>query len=211
MNAKPGSPFEFHDASQLSPRDIYNWMAQLIVPRPIAWVTSLGPSGVVNLAPFSFFNGVCSQPPTLMLSITHARGGLKKDTLRNIEISREFVVNLSPWRIRERINQTSAPYPPEVSEAEEIGAKLLPSVHVRPPRLAETPAQFECRLDRIIEIGEGRPGGASLVLGQILGVHVDPGLLREGRVDPRLLDPASRLGGSQWAALGEIESLERAD
>ncbi len=202
------------DPQELRKRDIYFLMIGSIVPRPIAWVTTLSRDGVPNLAPFSYFNGVCSNPPTLSLCIGHRRweGKLvKKDSLRNIEETGEFVVHVATEESADVINASSAEFPPETSEIEELGLECVPSEVVAPPRLSAAPLAFECRRERVLMIGE--PPLTGLVLGQVVRFHVSERVWDEktGRVDVRKLRPLARLGGEEWARLGEIERRPRPD
>ena len=188
----------------------YRRMVSLITPRPIAWVTSENKNGVVNLAPFSFFNGVCSDPPCLSVAIARNGDGSKKDTLRNIESAREFVVHIPHDALAESVNFTSAPFPPEVSEVSAAGLTTTPSTLVGPPRIVECLAAFECQLETLVAVGGEHAGSATLVIGRILCTHVDENLLDERlRIDVRKLRPVARLGGNQWSRLGEIFTLER--
>lgn len=196
------------DFTKLPSRDIYRWMIHAIVPRPIAFVSTVDENGVVNLAPFSFFNGVSSSPPCLAFSITKKGDGSKKDTLRNLEKSGEFVVNASQEGIVEQVNAASEEFPYGVSEVEKIGLSTTPSLFVRPPRIAECDFQMECRLEKQVEIGEG-PGSATLVIGRILGLHVAERILTDGKIDYTKLKPLARLGGKQWLKGGEVFELTR--
>jgi flavin reductase (DIM6/NTAB) family NADH-FMN oxidoreductase RutF len=195
-------------------RDIYFLMISAIVPRPIAFVSTRSAAGVTNLAPFSYFNGVTSKPPLVSISIGQRRweGKLvKKDTLRNIEETGEFVVNAATEPLLERLNQTSAEYPPNVSEIEAAGLTPLPSDIVAPPRIKESPIHLECRLERIIWLGDEPQNG--LVIGEVVRFHIDEAVWDpENRtIDPERLKPVSRLGGTLYGALGGITSLPRPD
>jgi flavin reductase (DIM6/NTAB) family NADH-FMN oxidoreductase RutF len=196
------------DARELSGREAYRWMVDTIVPRPVAWITSLSSEGVVNLAPFSYFSGVCSRPPTLAVSIANKRGGQPKDTLHNIRQRGEFVVHIAATQQAQQLNASAVEAPPTVSEAGLLGLELLPSARIDVPRLAEARVAMECRCSRIIDHGDGP--GVGLVLGEILCWHVEPALLRkDGRLPAVNLDPLARLGGQDYAELGTVFSLER--
>src|SRR5271170_4287970 len=136
------------DFSALATRDAYRWMVGTILPRPIAWVSTVAPDGRTNLAPFSFFQGVTANPPTLMFVPVNGRDGTKKDTVRNIELVPEFVVNLVPRSLAEAMNQTAALLPYGESEFEAYGIAAAPSSRVRPPRVADAPVAFECSLQQ---------------------------------------------------------------
>lgn len=197
------------DFSSLSPRDAYAWMVTTILPRPIAWVSTISAEGKINLAPFSFFQGVCANPPTLMFVPVNTREGAKKDTTRNIEAVPEFVVNLVPFALAEPMNATSAMLPHGESEFEKFGVVAAPSERVRPPRVAAAPVAFECALDRIVHIGEG-PLAANVMFGRILVAHVSDAVLgSDGRPDAAKLDLIGRLGGEAFTRTRETFELVR--
>src|SRR5688500_13785386 len=175
------------DVSTRNPRDAYGWMISTILPRPIAWVSTISSDGKTNLAPFSFFQGVTSNPPTLMFVPVNTRDGTKKDTVRNIEQVPEFVVNVVPFALAEQMNATSALLPYGDSEFERFGIAATPSERVRPPRVAAAPVAFECTLDRFVHIGEG-PLAANVVFGRIQLMHVSETVLTNGKPDPTKLD-----------------------
>jgi flavin reductase (DIM6/NTAB) family NADH-FMN oxidoreductase RutF len=199
------------DFSSLEPRDAYAWMISTIMPRPIAWVSTLSLEGRTNLAPFSFFQGVTSNPPTLMFVPVNNRSGVKKDTIRNIEQIPEFVVNLVSYAQAGQMNSTSALLPYGESEFEAFGVDALPSERVRPPRVAGAPVAFECTLDRIVHIGE-ESLGANVVFGLIHLAHVSDAVLGpDGRPDPGKLDLIGRMGGNTYARTTERFDIERPD
>jgi flavin reductase (DIM6/NTAB) family NADH-FMN oxidoreductase RutF len=199
------------DFARLPVRDIYAWMTGTILPRPIAWVSTISADGKTNLAPFSFFQGVCSNPPTLMFVPVNARDGAKKDTVRNIEHIPEFVVNLVSFVLAEQMNATAALLPYGESEFEKFGIAATPSERVRPPRVAAAPVAFECTLDRIVHIGEG-PLAANVVFGRIHLAHVSDAVLGpDGKPDPAKLDLVGRLGGELYATTREHFTLKRPD
>ncbi len=199
------------DFAALSPRDAYTWMIGTILPRPIAWVSTISAAGDVNLAPFSFFQGVCANPPTLMFVPVNTRDGAKKDTVRNLEEVPEFVVNLVPFALAEEMNATSASLPYGESEFEKFGIAAIASERVRPPRVAAAPVAFECTLDRFVHIGEG-PLAAHVTFGRIVVAHIDDAVLgANGRPDPAKLDLIGRLGGELFARTTERFALPRPD
>lgn len=179
---------------------IYKLMTGLIVPRPIAWVTTRSVGGVVNLAPFSAFTFLSTKPPIIGVSITR-RSGVLKDTARNIEATGEFVVNIADDTFLDPLHASSAEYPPDVSEPSALGLALAPSMSVGPPRLADVPAAMECRLERIVEFGEL---GTRLVAGEIVRFHVRDGLLVDGKIATDQLRPLGRVAGPRYAKLGEV-------
>jgi len=197
------------DFSALKPREAYRWMVSTILPRPIAWVSTLSPSGKANLAPFSFFQGVTANPPTLMFSPVNTREGTKKDTVRNIETLPEFVVNLVPFALAESMNLTSASLPYGESEFEAFNIAPHPSERVRPPRVAAAPVAFECTLDRFVTIGEG-PLAANVIFGRILVAHINEAVLGpDGHPDFAKLDLIGRLGGDSYTRITDRFDLER--
>lgn len=199
------------DFSTIPPRDAYRWMIHTILPRPIAWVSTINENGQTNLAPFSFFQGVTANPPTLMFVPVNDRHGVKKHTVQNIERVPQFVVNLVSAELGEAMNRTSATLPYEESEFETFGIPAAPSVRVRPPRVAASPIAFECELDRIVLIGEG-PLAANVVFGRILLVHVRDDVLGDrGLPDPLKLKLIARLGGDSYAAVNSVFDMERPD
>ena len=146
--------------------DVARLLIDVVTPRPIAWVTSVSPAGVVNLAPFSFFNAFGANPPVVVFSPTLTRAGQKKDTLRNVEATGEFVVNVAVASLAEQVNRSSKELPPGESEVEYVGLHTAPSVKVRPPRLVESPVSLECRLHTLLPIGTG-PIAGNLVVGEV--------------------------------------------
>jgi flavin reductase (DIM6/NTAB) family NADH-FMN oxidoreductase RutF len=181
-------------------------LTSLIVPRPIAWLSTIGSDGSLNLAPFSFFNAVAGNPPTLMVSIGQ-RKGAPKDSLRNIQETGEFVVNLVGEELVEAMNLTSGEYNYEVDEFGLAGLESAPSVEVRPPRVARAAAALECRATLIIPV-EGST--YTMVLGHVLRYHLREDLLRpNGLADPQILRPVCRLAADEYAVLGPVFSLAR--
>jgi len=197
------------DFSQLAPRDAYAWMTGTILPRPIAWVSTVAQDGRTNLAPFSFFQGITSNPPTLMFSPVNTRDGTKKDTVRNLEHVPEFVVNLVSYALAEQMNATAAMLPYGESEFERYGIAPMASERIRPPRVAAAPVAFECTVHQVVHIGEGA-FAANVVFGRILLAHVSDTVLDpEGRPDAGKLDLVARLGGSGYARTTDRFELKR--
>jgi flavin reductase (DIM6/NTAB) family NADH-FMN oxidoreductase RutF len=189
--------------------DVYHLLVGLVTPRPIAWVTTLSPTGGVNLAPFSFFNAFGANPPIVVFSPTLRRDGSKKDTLLNVEASGEFVLNAAVAELAELVNLSSKEIPTEESEIELTGLSTVPSVKVKPPRVDESPAQMECRVRQIIPCGSG-PIAANLVIGEVVMIHVRDDVLDEsGRPDPRKLRTVARLGGDYWCYTSDLFELKR--
>jgi flavin reductase (DIM6/NTAB) family NADH-FMN oxidoreductase RutF len=179
-------------------RNIYKLMIGLIVPRPIAFVSSASPDGVLNLAPFSFFTGISANPPVICFCpMVRASDGLTKDTLRNIESTREFVVNIVSEDFVEPMNVCSTEFPPDVSEFEKSGLTPIPSDLVKPPRVKESRINLECKLVQIVTVSS-KPLGGSIVLGEVLRFHVDDGLIDDFKIDPDKLRPVGRMGGPTY-------------
>jgi flavin reductase (DIM6/NTAB) family NADH-FMN oxidoreductase RutF len=178
-------------------------MNSVILPRPIAFVTTVNAAGRVNAAPFSWFCALSSNPPLLGVSISPRDGG-PKDTLRNVRETRELVVNVVTEAMAAQIVKASGDWPGDVDELALVGLTAMPSDLVRPPRVAESPVSLECRLDRELALGE-----SCFVVGEILRAHVRDEVLTEGRVDVAKLRPLARLGGEQYTGLGELLRLPR--
>ncbi len=190
------------------PRDPFN---QLVVPRPIGWISSVGRDGHVNLAPFSFFNAVAYVPPQVMFATTgpHSVGG-DKDSLRNIRETGEFVVNLATWSLRDAVNASSAPAPPGVDEFEVAGLTKGAARVVSPPYVAESPVHLECVLTTTVELPTPDPDDRNtVVFGEVVGVDIADGAIVEGRVDVLRLDPIARLGYDQYTRVVEVFSMTR--
>ena len=185
------------DPASIPAADVYALLTGCVVPRPIAFVSSLSESGVANLAPFSFFNAGGASPPSLVFSTVTSGAGRDKDTLHNVRATGEYVVHIAPYGLRERMNQASADYPPEVDEFEMAGFTKAPSVRVKPWRAAECPIAMECRLFKIVEHGEGAYR-ANYVIGEVLLFHIAESVLNGLRVDSASLDAIARLGGPNY-------------
>ena len=197
------------DVKDLSASDFYRQMISVIVPRPIAWVSTRSPDGVDNLAPFSYFTGVGSRPPTLLFCPARQRDGRPKDTMANIEATGEFVVNIVPARLAEQMNQTAASVPPDVSEFDLARLETLEGQQVRVARVKEAPVQIECRLRELICLDDG-PGGANIVLGDILLLHMHPDVVGpDGLPDPQHLDAIGRMGGLTYTRTRDRFDLPR--
>jgi flavin reductase (DIM6/NTAB) family NADH-FMN oxidoreductase RutF len=198
--------------SQLAHREFYHILISAVAPRPIAWVSSLSASGQPNLAPFSFFNAVCANPPLLAFAPSMRLpkksgaaagapaghpGGTPKDTLRNIRETGEFVINVVTFELAEAMNLTSGEYDASINEFEVAKLASAPSKIVRPRRVAESPVSFECKLHQILDFNPG-PEGGSLVIGEIVSVHIDERHMKDGRLDRNSLDLIGRMGGIQY-------------
>jgi flavin reductase (DIM6/NTAB) family NADH-FMN oxidoreductase RutF len=195
------------DPQIVAPQSIYKLLIGCVVPRPIAWVSSLSEDTVPNLAPFSFFMAVCNNPPTLAFS-SGRREDKKKDTVRNIEYTQDFVVNLVDDALAEQMNLTSGEYPPEVDEFALTGLTAAPGVKVKAPRVAEAPISMECRVVQILPVGHGPH---SLVLGEIVYFHIRDDLYNPstGRIDMQRLHPVGRLAGNLYTHVHDIFEMKR--
>jgi flavin reductase (DIM6/NTAB) family NADH-FMN oxidoreductase RutF len=201
MNVRP---------EQVPHREFYRILISTVAPRPIAWVSTLH-DGRLNLAPFSFFNAVSAKPPMLAFcpSLRVVDGhSVPKDTLRNIRETQEFVVNVVTFAVAEAMNVTSGEYDSLVDEFALAKLTTRPSQVVRPPQVAESPVSFECKLNRIIDFGTEAPSG-SLVIGEIVSIHLEDNVLKDGRLDPDSLDLIGRMGGMQYSRTTERFDLKR--
>ena len=183
----------------------------LIVPRPIGWVSSISREGVVNLAPYSFFNGVADQPPMIMIACNGTSGGgRRKDTITNIEETGEFVVNLATQALTEQMNTSSAMVPAEVDEIELAGLTPEPAELVKPPRVAESPAHLECKHWKTVPLPANDPAQPNnLVLGSVVGVHIDESILTDGLVDTLKFKPLARLGYMEYTVVDNVFTMMR--
>ena len=190
--------------ANLSHGDLYGLILNSVAPRPIAWVSTLSASGQPNLAPFSFFNCVCVEPPLLAFAPGHrspkqaaAVHGEPKDTLRNVRETKEFVVNIVTYDLAEVMNLTSGEYDASVNEFELARLAMAPSQVVKPPRVAASPVSFECKLYQILDFSP-LPQSGSLVIGKIVSIHVDDEHMKDGKLDRNSLDLIGRMGGIQY-------------
>ena len=192
------------DLGALDRRAAYKAMISLVIPRPIAFVSTLGPAGNVNLAPFSYFNGVSSAPPIVSISVGPKRGGTK-DTAANVRREGEFVVNVVTPELMEGVIVGATDHPPEVSELELARLTAAPSTKIRTPGVKESPIRMECTLQQIVDV----EGGTSLILGRVVHVHVDDAIWVDGRVDPKRLTFVGRLGDDFYCRVNDIFEAAR--
>jgi len=197
------------EPSQIGYSDIYKLMIGMIVPRPIAFVSTVDAAGIRNLAPFSYFTACSSNPPMVCFSTT-VRSGPRphKDTLENVRATGEFVVNIVSEEFAEKMNMTSAEVPPEVDEFLLSGLTPIASDLVKPSRVAESKAQMECRLRQIITVSD-KPGGGFLILGEVLRFHVLESLLDGYKIDPDKLKAIGRMGGPTYARTRDRFEMQR--
>jgi flavin reductase (DIM6/NTAB) family NADH-FMN oxidoreductase RutF len=192
--------------TDLAPRDAYRLLTSAVVPRPIGWASTLGADGSLNLAPYSFFNGVGGSPPTVMISVGERKGQVK-DTLRNARETGEMVINIVDADLAEKMNMTSGDWAYGVSEFAAAGLTPAPSTDVRPPRVAEAKVALECRVTQIVPVEHT---GYTMILGRVVRFHIRDGLLRpNGLIDPVALGPIGRLGGDEYTRLGEVFEMGR--
>jgi len=186
------------DMNAIAGLKAYQWLASTVVPRPVAWVSTLSREGVGNLAPFSFFQVLTGTPPTVMISPLHMNDGSLKDTARNIIDTGEFVISLVPHAMVDAMNETSPSFAHGVNEFEQVGIEQAPSLHVKPPRVLKSPVSLECQAVQIQPYPPEQPS-CHLILGRVLTMHIDEAVLdAQGQVDPAKLDLVSRMGGAWY-------------
>jgi flavin reductase (DIM6/NTAB) family NADH-FMN oxidoreductase RutF len=193
------------DPATIEKRQIYRLLTGAVVPRPIGWASTLSKSGVSNLAPFSFFTVVCVIPPMISLTIASNPDGTEKHTLKNARDTGEFCFNVVTEQVwREMVDSANA-FPAGDSEFSETGLTPIPSVKIAAPRVKEVPIHFECKLERVLELG---PNRHPLVIGEVVYMHVDPSCMTNGYIDMKKLNPIGRLNGFSYATLGKIFERE---
>jgi flavin reductase (DIM6/NTAB) family NADH-FMN oxidoreductase RutF len=193
------------DPKSKTTTELYYLMTAAIVPRPIAFVTSVSGSGVVNAAPFSYFNAICTSPPTVMIAVGR-RDGEMKDTARNVREKQEFTINVVDETLAAQMNIAAGTYPPDVSEIDVSGLSLTPGEIISVPRITESPIQFECVLAKALEIGNDP---TDLLLGEIVLLHIREDVLREGKIQPDLLKAVGRLSGSYYCRTTGLFQIRR--
>jgi flavin reductase (DIM6/NTAB) family NADH-FMN oxidoreductase RutF len=178
----------------------------IVAPRPIGWITSISARGEINLAPYSYFNGICSRPNLVMFASES-----RKDSVTFIAETREFVCNLATWDLREQMNATSAPLPRGVNEMESAGLEAAPSRLVKPPRVKASPCALECKLVDIIQMrtADGTPLDNHVVFGQVIGIHIDERFIKDGRLDTAAMRPIARCGYDEYTAVESIFAMQR--
>ncbi|MED4206783.1 flavin reductase family protein [Neobacillus mesonae] len=196
------------DPESLSERENYKFLIGSIIPRPIAFVTSISKDRVLNGAPFSYFNIVSSNPPLISLSIQRS-AGRQKDTARNIIESKEFVVHIVDEQNVEKINKTAATLPPNESEIDLANLTPVESVKISIPGVKEAKIRMECLLEQSLELGGLDTPGCDLIIGKVVQFHIERDIYENGRIDPRGLAAVSRLAGINYAKIGEIFEMDR--
>lgn len=194
--------------TSLSSGEIYKILSGSVLPRPIAWVSTLDTSGKINLAPFSFFTVASVNPPVLCFSPLISDNKLEKDTLRNILQTGEFIINVVSYDLVEQMNQTSAPYPAGVNEFMKAGVTPSPSTAISAPGVKEALIRFECTLNQILPFGL-EPMAGNLILGDICHIHLHPDVYKNGKVDCEVLDPVGRLSGIQYSTIRDHFEIKR--
>jgi flavin reductase (DIM6/NTAB) family NADH-FMN oxidoreductase RutF len=189
----------------------FNPFKSCVIPRPIGWITSLDKAGVVNLAPYSYFNAVSDDPPMVIFSTTsrHHDGELK-DTLKNVEETKEFVVNIATWDLRTAVNITSANFDRGVSEVEKAALETVPSIIVKPPRIKGSPIQLECVYYQSVQLPVIDHNHTNrIVIAKVVGIHVDDTIIVDGQIDVTKFKPLARLGYSEYAVIESIFTMDR--
>ncbi len=181
-----------------------------VVPRPIGWISTIGADGAVNLAPYSFFNAVATEPPMVMFSSNGKQAHGTKDSVANAEATGEFVCNMATWDLRDPMSQTSRPVPPEVDEFELAGLETQPSELVKPPRVKASPIHLECVYHQTLELPCDIEGGRNAIcLGRVVGVHVRDEFLTDGKVDIARIKPLARLGYQDYTVAEKVVKITR--
>jgi len=194
--------------ANLNRKNLHELVMGAIAPRPIALVSSVGEDKIFNLAPFSCFAPLCLKPPLIGLHIAWRKDGQKKDTLKNVEFSKDFVVNVVNESLAKAMNQTSAEYPSNVDEFKEVGLTPINSELVKAPRVAESPINMECKLVQILEVGEV-PTGGHIIIGEIVLIHLEDAFWTGDHEDMAKLRLIGRLGGEFYCRTIDIFEMER--
>ena len=195
--------YDTRDNSRTLPHDPFK---AIMAPRPIGWITSISAKGEINLAPYSYFNGVLSRPNLVMFS---SEG--YKDSVRNIEETGEFVCNLATWDLRDAMNSTSAPVARGVNEMERAGLAPAASKLVKPPRVAASPAALECKMLQIVPLKDldGKALDGHVVIGRVIGVYIDDRFIHDGRLDTAAMKPIARCGYDEYAVIDSMFKMSR--
>jgi len=199
-DSRPDSPSRvLFDPAELDRGAFYRVMNSVVVPRPIAWVCSRSADGVLNLAPHSFYTVACVEPPIVQFTSVG-----RKDSLNNVQATREFTVSLTPEALFEQINATGTDFPPDTNESEVCGVHMEPSERVGVPRVAASPVSLECTLHSTVELGD-----STVVFGRVLLITAWDRAVRDGRPRIEELKPLARLGGNEWSTIGEVREIRR--
>ncbi|HLF52834.1 flavin reductase family protein [Flavobacterium sp.] len=197
------------DPQEIDQKSIYKLLTGAVIPRPIGWISSISEEGILNLAPFSFFNAVGDDPPHVMFSTVRTNDS-NKDTLNNVLATKQFVVNMVTEELVEKMNITSQPIPSDESEFDLAGLTPSASIKVKPPRVKESPITMECELVHHYTLENHKFGGATIIIGKVVMFHVDESvLLDDFKINLETYKPVARLAGSNYSKLGEIFSIKR--
>ncbi|MEH7336806.1 flavin reductase family protein [Neobacillus drentensis] len=196
------------DPATNTERENYKFLIGSIIPRPIAFVTTISKDGILNGAPFSYFNIVTANPPMISLAIQRPEGR-QKDTARNIIEAKEFVVHIVDEQNVEKVNKTAAILPPDQSEIELANLTPIDSIKISVPGVEEAKIRMECVLEHSVELGGSESPGSDLIIGKVVQFHIDNEIYEKGRINPRGLAAVSRLAGNNYAKIGEIFEIER--
>ena len=188
----------------------HNPFKSIIVPRPIAWISTINPQGIVNLAPYSFFNGVSDTPPMVMFAAGNRPEGGAKDTVSNIEQSGEFVVNMAIWDQRNQISESSAPVAPDISEVDLLDLETVPSRLIKPPRIKASPIHMECTFHDQMDLPVSEAGKRNvIIIGHVRVIHIDDAVLVDGMIDLTKVRPLARLGYHDYTSVTDITTIRR--
>jgi flavin reductase (DIM6/NTAB) family NADH-FMN oxidoreductase RutF len=196
------------EPTNLSAKEIYKFLIGAIVPRPIAWVSTISKQGTRNLAPFSFFTAASTRPPMLCISVgpgEEEREGTLKDTMANIQDTEEFVVNVVTLPLANKMHKSSGNFQPEVDEFREVGVTPIDCISIKPPRVKESPINMECKLEKIVPLGHD-----TLIIGRIVHFHIDDHLYLNGKIDLKGLQPVGRLAGN-YSLIDKLFDLPNSD
>ena len=197
------------DPQEIDQKAIYKLLTGAVIPRPIGWISSISEDGILNLAPFSFFNALGDDPPHVMFS-TVRTNDTNKDTLNNVLTTKQFVVNMVTEELVEKMNLTSKTIPSNESEFELAGLTPIASLKIKPPRVQESPITMECELVHHYTLENHKFGGSTVIIGKIVMFHVDESvLLDDFKINLETYRPVARLAGSNYSTLGEIFSIKR--
>ena len=197
------------DPNEMDQKSIYKILTGTIIPRPIGWISSISEDGILNLAPFSYFNAVGDDPPHIMFSASRANNAIK-DTLKNVLETKQFVANMVTEDLVEQMNMTAHPIPSHESEFELAGLTPEPSLKVKPPRIKESPIAMECELVHHYTLEDNKYGGSTILVGRIVLFHIAENvLLDDFKINLNTYKPVARLAGSNYSKLGEIFSVKR--
>lgn len=194
---------------ELSRKERYKVVIGTVVPRPIAWVSTIDEAGGLNLAPFSYFTVAAVTPLTLLFCPQIRADGAEKDTLRNVEAIGEFVINIANEETAQVMNLTATELPPGHSEFEWAGVTPAPSARVRVPRVAEAPVSFECILQQVVRVGSGDPGSGAVIMGEVQAIHLRDDLYEDGYIRLEALQPIGRLAGAGYTRVRDVFFMER--